>query len=122
MEKKKNYWGKKKSCGLSLYNSAYVLELDMMHDANPRSWEALAGGHRFERSQSCKERSCLKGEEKKKKKTLKMKEQGRGGEEKWKESGKVKSCRGMENSHCGFLSSTTAQNSGSFSDGSESII
>lgn len=89
MEKKKNYWGKKKSCGLSLYNSAYVLELDMMHDANPRSWEALAGGHRFERSQSCKERSCLKGEEKKKKNPKNERtRKGRGGEMEGKREGK----------------------------------
>ena len=58
----KNYWGKKKSCGLSLYNSEYVLELDMMHDANPRSWEAGNG-------ESCLEtRRDLVSKEKKKKK------------------------------------------------------
>lgn len=69
----------------------------MMHGTNPRGWEALAGGHKMERSQSSKGDLVSKEEEE-----LKMKGRGRGGEEKWKESGKVKRFRGMETSHCGF--------------------
>lgn len=59
-----------------------------MHGSNPSCWEALMGGHKFERSLDYKGRSCLKGE--------KGTENGR------EKKGREKLCTGVENPQCGF--------------------
>lgn len=54
---------KREVCGAPLLELS-EFALDVMHDSNPRSWEVLVGGHKFESSLRYKGRSCLKGEKK----------------------------------------------------------